>query len=199
MDVLIERRFPPEVRLNDHGLCDLEGQVTASYGEIATCSCSVIAVMKQEQAGTVEWLRSWVCHGTDGDVIFCHHRVDQLDSVREHSTRGNFPYDAKRIWEISYQVQCVVANPQQRVFSRPGFVVLRPNNHNGFATASLMLQQEWGNEQSNIIVSMLVTPRAVFSVMHTSQADTPQYYGRSGGEVFSLIRVLDPSLAKTAT
>lgn len=199
MDVLIERRFPPEVRLNDSGLCDLEGKVTASYGEIATSSCSVITAMAQAQVGTVEWLRSWVCRGNDSDVIFCHHRVDRLDSVREHSTRGNFPYDAKRIWGISYQVQCVVANPEQRVFSRPGFVVLRPNNHNSFTTASRMLQQEWGNEQSIIIASMLVAPNAVFAVMYTSREDTPQYYGRSGGAVFSLIRVLDPSLAKTAT
>lgn len=71
---LIERRIPGASQLTPQELA-----------EIASTSNAVV-----ESLGVpYTWVHSYVA----GDKIYCVHETDDVENVREHARRGNFPAD----------------------------------------------------------------------------------------------------------
>jgi hypothetical protein len=71
---VIERNVP--------GAAELTG---AQLRDIATTSNQVVDGLGVEYT----WLHSYVA----GDKIYCIHKTDDADTVREHARRGGFPAD----------------------------------------------------------------------------------------------------------
>ncbi len=206
MEVLIRRVFPMGTEFNDRGLVDREHLVDVSYAQIAKTSCDVSAILAQDGIGIVRWIESWVCRAADGKYfIFCHHDVDQFDSVREHSTRGNFPFDMSQVWEAQYVMRLVGQNdsPYRAMVNKwPTFAILRQIARFNEGGAAEMLLREWDESDMRPIVveSMIMTTDTVFMVVHASNEATIRdcFATRNDEEVFCVIRVLDPSMANEA-
>jgi hypothetical protein len=86
---LIERNIPNAANLSQEQLV-----------EIARTSNAVV-----ESLGVpYNWIHSYVA----GDKIYCVHETDDVETIREHARRGNFPADL--VVEVSNIIDAETAN-----------------------------------------------------------------------------------------
>lgn len=86
---LIERNIPNAANLSQEQLV-----------EIARTSNAVV-----DSLGVpYNWIHSYVA----GDKIYCVHETDEVETIREHARRGNFPADL--VVEVSNIIDAETAN-----------------------------------------------------------------------------------------
>ena len=66
----------------------------ASLQELEAAGAKSAKVAKEQMAGTVSWIRSYVVHEPDGRIgTFCIYEARDGESIREHAKRVGMPGD----------------------------------------------------------------------------------------------------------